>query len=447
MVESQLLCLILGCTTFQGPRRVALSDPRDDRADHGVGRRAIKPIPDVQTNNIMFKASASPGCGNLSVALISKYRPAAVGGIEHHLDMLLRHSCSLSTSYILTTLLGEEPRNRYPVRQYMSLIYRLIRCEAKVAHFHGFDRLTLIATLVFLPGRIPVVITPHNGVAGAASDRTSWRRRLKHALDAILFPAILRRGWLIIALTPPERSYYLARFRRSDPQVVTLPNPVEPHPTEAGASGSVPNRFLVLARLDPVKRIQDVIDAIALLPCSVDCDIAGPDGGAAAELLIHADRLARGIHFHGPVHGTEKEYLFNTARALVISSESEGLPTVALEALARGVPVICSQAAADGLPRDGVYRYPTASVPDLARVMVRFLDDAYFREASIAARRAAMNLVSINDYAAALRSIYLRSLSQERRTLVLARCGERLASTWWSRRARGRSERSKQLHS
>tara|TARA_B100001063_G_C16755684_1_gene552985 strand:- start:291 stop:1358 length:1068 start_codon:yes stop_codon:yes gene_type:complete len=50
-----------------------------------------------------------------------------------------------------------------------------------------------------------------------------------------------------------------------------------------------------------------------------------------------------GVRFHGQVYGKEKSNVLATAKALILNSEFEGQPVIALEAMAHGLPVICNE--------------------------------------------------------------------------------------------------------
>jgi glycosyltransferase involved in cell wall biosynthesis len=311
-----------------------------------------------------------------------------------------------------------------------------MRCRSELAHFHGFDRLQLVTLMLFARGRIPLVVTPHNGVAGVINERNAIRRLAKQWADGVLFPALIRQRARVIALTVEERDYYLARFPGCGHLVEVLPNPVEKQRWAPLLPAPGPARLLTLARLDWLKHIENLISAMALLPLAVECDIAGPDCGAAATLQDQARQVARPIRFHGAVRGAEKERLFEGATVVVVTSEAEGLSTVALEALAYGIPVIASEGAARGLPTEGVYRYRFSSVADLARVIESLLADEDIVVARRAARRASTALVGYNDYARALRSLYGLSVEQRRKGITprATDCGRRLGASPRARR-------------
>lgn len=352
--------------------------------------------------------------GQVTVALVSKYAPGGVGGIENHLEMLLRQVQAPSCSYVVVTGSEGAAQHSGGVGGYLRFVRRLVRCRSQLVHFHGFDRLQLVTLMLFARGRIPLVVTPHNGVHAIVNDQNAVRRLAKRWADGLLFPALIRQRAHIVALGAEERDYYLGRFPGCGHLVEVLPNPVGVHRWAPLLPAPGPARLLALARLDSWKRVEDLVSAMALVPPAVECDIAGPDCGAAAALHDQAEKVARTIRFHGAVRGAEKERLFEDATVVVVTSKAEGLSTVALEALARGIPVIASDWASRGLPAEGVYRYPFGSVADLAATIENLLSGEHLVAARRAARRASTALVRYDDYARALRSLYRLSMERHR---------------------------------
>ncbi len=100
-----------------------------------------------------------------------------------------------------------------------------------------------------------------------------------------------------------------------------------------------PPTLLVVARLVPIKGVDIAIRAARAL--GVRLVVAG-DGPERAALE------ALGGEFVGAIDPDERDRLLSTAAAVVVpsrvlpSGRSEGMPTIALEALAAGVPVIAS---------------------------------------------------------------------------------------------------------
>jgi glycosyltransferase involved in cell wall biosynthesis len=365
----------------------------------------------VQEKNSTSRRGAE-NSEKVTVALVCKSAPEGIGGIENHLDMLLRHGQTPNCSYAFVTGFDREAQRSGGARGYLRFVHRLMRCRSELMHFHGFDRLELLTLVLFTRRRIPLVVTPHNGVAGIVNDQYAIRRLAKRWVDGVLFPALIWQRARIIALTVEERDYYVGRFPGCSDLVEVLPNPIEKQRWVSLRPESAPTRLLALARLHWGKHIEDLISAMAQLPPEVECDIAGPDCGAAAALQNQARQVARTIRFHRAVRGAEKERLFEDATIVVVPSEAEGLSTVALEALARGIPVIVSDLASRGLPAEGVYRYRFRSVADLARAIENLLEGENLMMARRAARRASKTFVGYDDYVRALQSLYRLSVER-----------------------------------
>ena len=103
--------------------------------------------------------------------------------------------------------------------------------------------------------------------------------------------------------------------------------------------------ILTVGRLDPVKRVGDVIRALALPALSTaHFHIVGrgeqrePLEALARELGV-ADRVT----FHGFVDDAGVARMVASADAFVLASEQEGLPTVLLEMLIARLPVVCTR--------------------------------------------------------------------------------------------------------
>ncbi|MEM1313637.1 MAG: glycosyltransferase [Pseudomonadota bacterium] len=136
--------------------------------------------------------------------------------------------------------------------------------------------------------------------------------------------------------------------------------------TEAApdASRSGPFRILYVGSLIKRKGVRHLIDALSLLPSELDwrARIVGA-GSLRKALEAQARRLGLGdrVSFEGPKPAEAAASAFHEAHAVVVPSilgdagRTEGIPVVAMEAMALGVPVIAS--ALSGIPElveDGV---------------------------------------------------------------------------------------------
>ena len=172
-----------------------------------------------------------------------------------------------------------------------------------------------------------------------------------------------------------------------DGQLRVVPNAVdadslvpEARPARDPAS---PLRAVFLGRLDPVKRVPMLAQAVRRLD-GVTLDIFGDGLDRDAIEPFLNDR----IRMHGPA---DRETALANADVLVLPSEAEGFGLVLLEAMAAGVPVVASDV--PGI-RDVVTDGETGLLfrDDLASTLVEVRDDP-----EAAAERATAALADVAD--------------------------------------------------
>lgn len=144
-----------------------------------------------------------------------------------------------------------------------------------------------------------------------------------------------------------------------------------------------------IGRLDPVKRIPDLIEAMRKLD-GMRCLIFG-EGQQRPELETQIARLQLGdrVILSGPTQGPTEA--LSQIDLLVLPSEAEGFGLVLIEAMAAGVPVVATDA--PGI-RDVVRDAQTGllvpvGAPDkLAAAIARLLNDAALRQRLVAEAKA-----------------------------------------------------------
>jgi glycosyltransferase involved in cell wall biosynthesis len=103
-------------------------------------------------------------------------------------------------------------------------------------------------------------------------------------------------------------------------------------------------RLLCVARLEPVKNIPFILEICASLRrrgIGCRCTIVG-DGSERADLERRVEQLGLGhcVLLAGRVPQEKLVYIYQDSDIFVLASESEGLPVVAMEAMATGLPVV-----------------------------------------------------------------------------------------------------------
>jgi glycosyltransferase involved in cell wall biosynthesis len=144
----------------------------------------------------------------------------------------------------------------------------------------------------------------------------------------------------------------LQRFNQVDAQPLYHPPPEAEH-LHAGPYGEY---LLIVARLEPLKRVDLAIRAMAHVPAPMRLVIVG-DGSARAALEDEASRspAAGRIEFRGAVWGDAVAELYAAARAVVYVPFDEDYGYVTLEAFLSGKAVITANDAGGPLEfvRDG----------------------------------------------------------------------------------------------
>lgn len=131
-------------------------------------------------------------------------------------------------------------------------------------------------------------------------------------------------------------------------------------PVDAFVVGSI-------ARLTRQKRIDRLLQAVALTDASVHCIVAG-EGEERALLFYELARLGLSLRVHLIGHREETGNVLDALDALVITSDREGLSNSMLEAMAFGLPVISTpvSGATDALGGDSpagiIVKFDAASV-------------------------------------------------------------------------------------
>lgn len=138
--------------------------------------------------------------------------------------------------------------------------------------------------------------------------------------------------------------------------------------------------LLFVGRLIPLKRVHTLLAAVAkaksdLPNIRVGILGDGPERGRLQELARSLD-IAGNVEFIG--YDSEVERYLRASRAFVLASESEGLPSAAIEAMFCGLPVILSDVGdvrGVFIPDHNALLVPKGDDQVLAKAIVRLLKD------------------------------------------------------------------------
>lgn len=215
--------------------------------------------------------------------------------------------------------------------------------EHDLVHVHGARTpiAAFAALLAVVRGR-PLVYTPH-----CYYDTGSrWQRLLKRLWDSSVERLMVRAASAVVLLHKGWEAD-LARRGLQPTRVLIVPNCIDDH-RQPVVANPVPLEgapaLLSIGRLDPVKRLEDVIAALQTPPLSkAVLHIVGQGNDRARlETLAAQWGLSSRVRFHGWQDDAVTQQMMAGCKAMVLASEREGMPTVILEALLAGVPIVCS---------------------------------------------------------------------------------------------------------
>lgn len=227
----------------------------------------------------------------------------------------------------------------------------------------------------------------------------------------------LSRADCVIALSLSWRDKLLAMAPAANVSVIE--NAVAISDARPGREGrrAAPCHFVVLARMDDWKGIDDALEAsreLAQRDVDFRLTLAGPEGTAGDAVglgeKIRSLGLARQVRYVGPVEGAAKSNLLESADVYLLPSHHEGMPISLLEALAHGLPIVGTLVGAvPEVVEDGVVGLlvPPKSPVRLAKAMATFATDVDRRtQAADAARQLARARFSLGRFERELVALY-----------------------------------------
>lgn len=215
--------------------------------------------------------------------------------------------------------------------------------KSDVVHVHGArSPLAALAALLAMIRGVPMVYTPH-----CYYDAGSLLYRFaKRVWDKTVERMIVRSAAAVILLHQGWRNE-LAQRGLHPAKVLIIPNCIDDRRqtktvTPYHLDGSP--ALLSVGRLDPVKRLDDVIAALSSPQLAqAVLHVVGQGGDRPRlEALTAQLGLTSRVRFHGWQDDSVTQLMMAGCGSMILASEREGMPTVVLEALLAGVPIACS---------------------------------------------------------------------------------------------------------
>jgi L-malate glycosyltransferase len=271
---------------------------------------------------------------------------------------------------------------------YAWAFWRMLRRERiSTLHMHHYGAMILCGVAARLAGVSRIVMTEH-GIENLL--RYSGHRRL--AMRYCRFASA------ITAVEPGQIDYFREALRFNAAKLHYIPNGAR---IPARTSGRVVQKraelgipadvfaFFFVGRLNPIKDLGTLLDAYAALPSEVASRSRLFLVGEGPErAMLEAKREALRLGDRAILLGARDDVseLLMAADALVMSSKSEGLPMVLLEAMAAGTP--CVATAVGGIPplfgKDRGLAVPPQNPTALAAAMARIAQSPELRARIVA---------------------------------------------------------------
>lgn len=316
------------------------------------------------------------------------------GGTARHIHGLARALASRGNEVEVASLHPEIVDTPYRSFHASAAQLRPYIAWADVVHVHGARSKYAVAGAVQakLQGK-PFVYTPHAFYGAHSPANAAFKTVWDRTAEKFLF----EKGAGTILLTNAWYGWLKDRGI-SAKRTVIIPNcvlgadlaaPDGPGPGKLPGSPAI----ITIGRLDPVKRVGDVIRALARpdLTAAHFHIVGRGDQREELEALAQSIGVANRVTFHGFVDDAGVAAMVADSDAFVLASEQEGLPTVLLEMLIARVPIVCTRIPGN-LAITSVARvettYDVGDIPALARLLAASREITV-SDAAVAALRSA----------------------------------------------------------
>lgn len=324
------------------------------------------------------------------------------------------------------------PKIRVPLNVGLRYRVRALIAEFAPDVIHVQDHFLLGRTVIKMSKQkgIPVMGTNHF----MPENLTAWIRskRWTKIIERQLWSRFSRvYDQLMLVTTPTETAARLIRPRLTT-EVVAISSGVDLKTfTPSGDSRQVRIRYgipdlpvlLFVGRLDPEKKLGDVLDATALALKHFDFCLVIVGKGVSKQALENraaALGIADKVIFTGFVPEEDLPMIYNLSRCFIIASIAELLSLAALQAMSCGLPVIAARAGAlEELIHDGEngFLFEPGDIDGMVRWILEIMNNEPLHWQMSSRSRSYSRQHDIHECVRAFESVY-EALALERKLIL-----------------------------
>jgi D-inositol-3-phosphate glycosyltransferase len=343
------------------------------------------------------------------VVHVVPYYPPHLGGMENVAKAIVEVLARTRPVEVLTTTCGAkkspriERRGSLTVRRLRAreianvpvapwLFARMLRVSARaVVHVHVAQ--ALVPEIVWLGRKLRGgKFVAHFHLDVAPSGRFG---RLFVFYKKRILGNTLRAAAKVITFSM-DQAKFVERTYKVDPRaIVIVPNGVGPEfsPATLQTIEQRPLRVLYVGRLSPQKAVPRLIEALASMTQPVQAVLVG-DGEERSKIedLLRQHSLIN-VRLVGIQRGAELVESYQWADVFVLPSDREGMPLVALEAMACGLPVVATDVVGNRELLTGVGMLVPPSSTSLSLVLDQLAQDCALR-----AELSARSVAAVQEY-------------------------------------------------
>ena len=232
---------------------------------------------------------------------------------------------------------------------FTKLAYKLFEIDPHIVHVHNFHRMeTDILSLSKF--NVPFVLTTHGSLASVDYLTNPLKKSLLKAHDFLLTQKIINKFFSKIVALGNHEVIFLREMGIKQSKIEVIPNGIPDSFFQEHAQPSLTKLpiydhpyILTLARISPIKKLEDIILSIKKLPSELHYVIAGDGSNQYRKYLESVTKdlgISKRVHFIGYVSGLEKIDLIKNSMAFVLSSVYEEQSIAVLEAMALGTVAV-----------------------------------------------------------------------------------------------------------